>query len=84
MQLIPTIKYMGFMELITATVLRARSQDSLLPVSMRRVHAVFSIAGFDSGGKPCFKTRETATLRRGIEKASRTKLGSNVGINKRT
>ena len=31
--------------------------------------------GFKDGGKPCPKTRETAALRRGIQKASRTLLG---------
>ena len=35
---------MGFTPLITATVLSARPHDSL--VSVRRVHAVFSAAGF--------------------------------------
>ena len=33
---------MGFMALITTLVLCARSQDSLLSVSVRRVHVVFS------------------------------------------
>ena len=50
----------GFMVLLTAMVLCTRSQDSLLSVSMDRVHVVFSTAGFKSGGKPCPKTRETA------------------------
>ena len=43
---------MGLMALITALVLCARSQDSLLSVLMRRVHVVFSTAGFMGGGKP--------------------------------
>ena len=36
----------GFMALITALVLFARSQDSLLFVSKCRVHIVFSTIGF--------------------------------------
>ena len=43
-----------------------------LSVSVGRVNFVFSIAGFTGGGKPYPKTRETATLRRDIQKASRT------------
>ena len=61
---------MGFMALVTAMVLRARSQDSLLSVSVGRVHIAFSTAGFKDGGKPCLKTRETPALPRGIQKAS--------------
>ena len=53
-----------FMALITAQVLCARSQDSVMSVSVRRVHVVLSIAGFKGGGKPRRKTRETAALRR--------------------
>ena len=49
---------MGFIELITALILWARSQDSLLSVSGRRVHVVFSTAGFKGGGRPCPKTRD--------------------------
>ena len=49
-----------------------QSQDLVMSVSVRRVSVVFSTAGFKGGGKPCRKTRETAALRRGIEKASRT------------
>ena len=64
-------RYMGCMALITALVLRARSQDSLRSVSVRWVPAVFSTAGFMRGGKPCPKTRKTTELRRGIQKASR-------------
>ena len=59
---------MGFMELITAMVLRARSQDSVPSVSVRRVLVVFSAARFKGGGKPCPKTRETAAMQRGIQK----------------
>ena len=62
----------GFMAFTTARVLCTRSQNSLLPVSVRRVHVVFSTAGFKGGGKPCSKTRETAALQRGILKASHT------------
>ena len=57
---IPVCK--GLMALITAMSLCARSRDSLPSVSVRRVHVVFSIAGFEDGGKPYHKTRETATL----------------------
>ena len=46
-------------------VLCARSQDSLLSVLVRRLHVVFSTAGFKGGGKPCHKTSETAVLRKG-------------------
>ena len=58
--------------IIGAMVYRARSQDSVLSVSVRKVHVVFSTAEFKDGGKPCPKTRETAALRRAIQKASRT------------
>ena len=68
---------MGFMALITALVLCARSQDSLLSVAVCRINVVFSTAGFKDGGKPCPKTRETAALRRGVQKDTRTKPGSN-------
>ena len=57
--------------LITATVLCTRSQDSVLSVSARRVHAVFLTAGFQDGEKPCRKTRETTALRRGIHEVLR-------------
>ena len=53
---------MGFMALITALVMCAMSQDSLLSVSVRRAHVVFSTAGFKVGGKPCPKAHETAAL----------------------
>ena len=39
---------MGFTALITAMVFGERSQDSLLSVSVRRVHIVFSTAGFQA------------------------------------
>ena len=63
---------MGFMAHIPAMVLCAKSQDSLMSVSERRLHAVFSTDGFKCGGKPCSKTREIAALRRDIQNASRT------------
>ena len=56
----------GFMKLITAMVLWARYQDSLLLMAVNRVHVVFSTAGFKGEGKQCCKTRETGSLRRGI------------------
>ena len=37
---------MVFMALITATVLCARSRDSLLSVSVCRIHVIFSTVGF--------------------------------------
>ena len=64
--------YVFFMALITTLVLRARSQDFVLSVSVRIVHVVLSNAGFKDGGKPCHKTRDTAALQRGIQKTSRT------------
>ena len=57
--------------LMTAIVLCDRSQDSL-SVSVRRVHAAFSTAGFNGGRKPRPMTREIAALQRGIQKASCT------------
>ena len=60
------------MMLVTTLVLCASSQDLVLSVSMYWVHVVFSTAGFKGGGTPCRKTRETAALRGGIQKASRT------------
>ena len=56
---------MGFMAVITALVLCARSQDTFPSVSVRRVHVVLPTAGFKGGGKPCPNTRETNVLRRG-------------------
>ena len=51
---------MGFMALImTALVLCARSQGSLLSVSVCRVNVVLPTAGFKCGGKTCLKTRKT-------------------------
>ena len=61
-----------FMALITTLVLCARSQDFVMSVSVRRLHVVLSTAGFKGEGKPCRKTRETAALRRGIQKSSVT------------
>ena len=51
---------LGFMALITAMVLCARSQDSVLSVSERRVHVLFSKAEFKGEGKSSQTTRETA------------------------
>ena len=65
-----------FMTRITALVFCARSQDSSQSVSAHRVRVVFSTAGFKGKGKPRPKTRETAALRRGIQKASRSEPGS--------
>ena len=45
----------GFMALTIAMVLNAESQDSLLSVSVRPVHVVFSTAPFEGEGKPCPK-----------------------------
>ena len=57
-----------FMALIITLVMCARSQGLVMPVSVRRVHVVFSTAGFNGGGKRFRKTRETTALRRGIQK----------------
>ena len=62
------------MALIFFIVWYARSQDSLLSVSLLIVHAAFPTIGFKGGRKPRPKRRETATLRRGIQKASCTYL----------
>ena len=51
---------MCFMALIITLVLCARSQDSVMSVSVRRVRVVFSTAEIKGGGKSCRKTRETA------------------------
>ena len=61
-----------FMALITTLILCAKFQELVMSMSVRRVHVVFSTAGFKGGGKPCRKTRETAALRRGIQETSRT------------
>ena len=42
-----------FMSLITTLVLCDRSQDLVMIVSVRRVHIVFSTAGFKGGEKLC-------------------------------
>ena len=60
---------MGFIVLITAMVLCAKSQDLLLSVSVRGANVLFSTAVFMDGRKPCPKTRETTALRRGIQKS---------------
>ena len=44
-----------FMALTAAVVLSAMSQDSVLSVSVRRVHVVFPTAEFKGGEKPCPK-----------------------------
>ena len=49
---------MGFTAHTTALDLCARSQDSLLSVSLRMVRVVYSTAGFKGGGKLCPKTGE--------------------------
>ena len=54
--------------LIATMVLCARFQDSLLSVSVRRVHVLYSTAGFKGRGKPCRKIRETVAMRVGIQK----------------
>ena len=72
-----TCVFMGVMALIPAKVLCARSQCSILSVSLCRVRVASSTAGFKGGRNPCSKTCETTTLRRGIQKASHTWLGSN-------
>ena len=41
----------------------ARSQNSVLSVSVRSVDVVFLTAGDMGGGKPCRETSETAALR---------------------
>ena len=60
---------MDFMALITVMVSCTRSQKSLLLVSVRRVHVVFSSGGFKGGGKPCPNTCETAAMRPGFQNA---------------
>ena len=59
------------MVLVTAMVLCARSQDSLLLPSVRRMHIVFGIGVF-KGGKPRLNTLETTELRRRFLISSRT------------
>ena len=49
------ITYGFSMALINTLVLSARSQDSLLSVSVPRVRIVSSTAGFKVRGKPCPK-----------------------------
>ena len=53
------------MALITAPVSCARSQDSLLSMSARKIHVVFSTTrplDIKGGGKPCRKTRKTIAI----------------------
>ena len=68
----PKSRCVGVLSPITAMVLCARSQDSALSVSVRRVGVVFSTAGFKGEGKPRFTTLEKDVLRGGIQKASCT------------
>ena len=67
----------GLWALLSTMVSCARSQDSLLSVSVCRVHVVNSSARFKGGSKACIKTHETAALRRDIRKGSRSYLGLN-------
>ena len=53
-----------FMALIAALILCARSQDLVMSVSVRKLHVVYSTAGFKGRGKPRRKAREIAALRR--------------------
>ena len=62
------------MALITTLVLYARSQDLVIPMSVRTVHVAFSTAGFKGGGKPCRKSRETAALNRLAAYDSRSRV----------
>ena len=50
---------MIFVAPITSMVWCARSQESLLSVSARRVHVVFSTSGFIGGGKRVVRRVET-------------------------
>ena len=61
MSLSPPFVYvcMGLMALVTAMVFFTRSLDSLLSVSVRRVHVVSSTTGFKGEGKPCSKARDS-------------------------
>ena len=63
--------FVVFTALITTLVLCTRIQNLVLSVSVRRVHVVFSTAGFKGRGNPCRMTSDTTSLRRGIQKASR-------------
>ena len=70
------IQAMCFLALVTALVLCASYHNFIMSVSVRRVCRVLKSTVFKGGGKPCRKTRETATLRRGIQKAPCTQLDS--------
>ena len=77
--------YGFFMATMTVSVLYSRSQDSLLSVSLHRVHVVFSTTGLKGGGKRCPKTRKTTALRKGIQKSralSSKRDVTTVSINK--
>ena len=54
--------FMGFMAPITAMALFVRSQDSLLPVSARRVHVAFSTFRFKGNGKSCPEERHPESI----------------------
>ena len=59
---------MGCLALITATVLCAMSHDSLLSMSVRRVHVVSRLPDLRAEENRPPKTSETAALRRDTEK----------------
>ena len=59
--------FVVFMALITSMVLCARSQDSSLSGSVRKVHVVFATAEFRSGRKQRQKALDTSALQRGIQ-----------------
>ena len=56
----------GVIARMTATVLCARSQDSVSSVSGCGVHVVFSTVEFKDGGKLCPRACETVALRRSV------------------
>ena len=49
----------GFVSLRTSMGVYAKSQESLMLVSVRRVHVALPTAGFKGGGEPSVETRET-------------------------
>ena len=58
----PALVCGAIMALITAMVLCARSRDSLVSVSPRRVHVIFSTTGFKGGGKPLVQSSTCSEL----------------------
>ena len=72
MKVVCVCVFILYMAPTSAAVLFARSQDSLMSVASRRIHAVFSTTVFKGGGKPYHKTGKTTTMRRGIQEASRS------------